>query len=218
MALCSESTGSSVAPAALDLGQHERAGADQALLVGKPDDGALRCGCERGPEPGRADDPGHDEVGGRGGGLHQSLGACGCNRLGARELLLKGAVEGGIADHRLPGADLARLFGEAIDAALGGQRLDRERPRMAGDQIDGVAADRAGRAQDGDAPGFRPLGGGEIRLGRDVDGRVHRRHAQFPSSAGDFASYSDYLSSPLSPSQPQRPTRRPRDPRRRRTT
>ena len=206
-------------PAALDLGQHERAGADQALLVGKPDDGSLRGRRECGAKPGRADDPCHDEIGGRGCSLDQGVRSCSCRRLGAGERFLEGAVERGVADDGLLGADRARLLGEALHAALGGQCLDLERSRMAGDQVDGVAADRARRTQDGDAPGCRSLGGGrKIRLWRDVDGRVHRRHSQFPSSAEDFASYSDYLSSPLSPSQPQRPTRRPRDPRRRRTT
>ena len=73
MALCSESTGSSVAPPALDLGQHERAGADQAFLVGEADDGASRGGRERRPEPCCADDPGHDEIGRRRRGLDQGL-------------------------------------------------------------------------------------------------------------------------------------------------
>ena len=166
-------------PAALDLGQHERAGADQALLVGEADDGALRGCCERRPEPGCADDAGHDEIGGRGGGFDQGLRAGGCGRLGPGERLLEGAVERGIADDGLLGADRTGLFGEALDAALGGQRLDLERARVARDQVDGVAADRAGGAQDRDAPGRRPLSGGEeIRLRPDVDDRVHRRHSR----------------------------------------
>ena len=63
--------------------------------------------------------PGHDEVGGRGGGLDQSLGSRGRSRLAAGERLLECAVQGGIADDGLLRAHRAGLFCKAVHAAAG---------------------------------------------------------------------------------------------------
>ena len=118
--------------AALDLGQHERAGADQALLVGEADDGASR-GCrERGPEARCADDPGHDEIGGCGGGLDQGFGACRCDGLRACERLFEGTVKRGIADDGLLRADLHRPARRAAPRCAGRSAPRPRRPSDGG--------------------------------------------------------------------------------------
>src|SRR6185312_11136528 len=56
-------------------------------------------------------------------------------------------------DDRKAGAQLARLLRQQLDVAVGRERLNLEGAGIAPDQIDRVAADRAGRTQHRDAPG-----------------------------------------------------------------
>ena len=74
IALCSESTGSSVAPGLPHRAQHHLAGADQRLLVGQRDDAASPDRGERRAQPGRPGDRGHGPVGRQRGRLHHGVG------------------------------------------------------------------------------------------------------------------------------------------------
>jgi hypothetical protein len=124
-----------------DLRQDERAGADERLLVGERHHrAAANCGKRR-FESGSADDRGHDPLGRPAAGLGNGRSPRRGLDPAAAQRLLELEVFAGIADHRAAGAQLAGLFGQQLDVAIGRERFDLEGAGVATDQIDGVAAD-----------------------------------------------------------------------------
>ena len=70
-----------------------------------------------------------------------------------------GVVEGGVArgGEDVAGPQLGDLLGEAGGVAPGGQRRDLEAIGQLADDVDGLASDGAGGAEDGDALGSHPF-------------------------------------------------------------
>ncbi len=135
---------------ALRFRRHERAGADQGLLVGERNQGAPPHCRQRGGEPRRADDRRHHPVRRTGRRLDHGVGAGGDLDAASLEQRLQRPVAALIGDDGELGIERAGLLGQALDALLRHQRFDLIGREARCHQLDGVAADRAGRAQNGD--------------------------------------------------------------------
>ena len=143
-----------------------RAAADQALLVRKGQGRAGRRGRPGRAQSRRADDGGHDPVGGPGRGLDHRLIARGDLYPGSGQRLAQLVQPRGIGRDRQLRLPAPRLFGQPGDIGAAGQSLDLEHagPGCLGliHQIQRRTADRARRAQhrhpppDHAAPPVRP--------------------------------------------------------------
>jgi hypothetical protein len=162
MALCSESTGSNVAPAAPRGGKHDVPRADEAFLVGERQDATAGQGSKRRRQARRAHDRRHGPVHRPGCGSDDGVRAGGGLDARAGQGVAQRAVAGGVGDDGQPGVQLSRLGRKASDVAIGDQRLDLE--RTGGGVVqesDSAAADRACAPEDGEGAdhGWRPGGG-----------------------------------------------------------
>ena len=139
--------------AAPHLGQDEIAGADQAFLVGQRDDRPLPDCAQRGLQTGGADNASHHPVDRPGRRFGDRLRAR--RRLDARsgKPVFQRRVQGRVGDRGQLRAGFARLPDQPCDVTVSGQRLDRKAIRLARHEIQRALADRAGRAEDRDAPG-----------------------------------------------------------------
>ncbi len=137
---------------AVDLGHHERAGRDQRLLVGEGDVAAAPDSGQRRRQTGGTDDRDHDPVRRPVGRLDNRSGAGrgldACPSQGGAQRRVLGLVGN---DGQL-GADADGLLGQALGTAMRRQGFDCEGLGRALDQVQGVAADGAGRPQHGDPP------------------------------------------------------------------
>ena len=111
-ALCSESTGSTVAPAAAARAHEQAAGADQRFLVGESDDRAALGRGQRRLEAGRAGDRADHPFGRTLRRLDQRALARARLDAGPRQRILELGVGGRIADRRKARAEVARERGK----------------------------------------------------------------------------------------------------------
>ncbi len=126
------------------------AGADEAFLVGERDGAAFG---ERGIgrlDAGRAGNGADDDVGRAERRLDNRLCAGRGLDAAARQRGLELAIELFVTDGGEARADADREFGQGRDVAAARHRLDAERLRRLLDDVDGRAADRAGRAEQHD--------------------------------------------------------------------
>ncbi len=130
--------------AAGDLGHHQAAGANQALLVGEADDGAAPYRRHRRRQSGGAHDRRHDLVGRQACRIDDGIVAGGDLDTGPGEPFLQLRIARGIGDDGAPRPEPPRLVGEQRDVAVGGNRHDIEGAGVMFDQLDGIGADRPG--------------------------------------------------------------------------
>ena len=112
IALCSESTGSSVAPACLHGAQHHVAGAHQGFLVGQANISAAADRREGGRQPGGAGDRRHGPIRLQRSRRNDGLGSGGDLDAGASEGVTQRRIGGGVGDHGDLGAQRDRLLGQ----------------------------------------------------------------------------------------------------------
>ena len=168
MALCSESTGTSWSGPAAALTSGPPMMSDSLLASASTEPAAQR-GQGR-AQPDRAGDPVEHDVGAAPGGDRRGIRADDHLGRGCRPARLRGGRgERGphLLDVTVRGRDerhleLHRLAREQVDVAAGGQRRDGEAPGVGGHHLEGLGADRAGGAEDGDGA----CGHGSIVSGR----------------------------------------------------
>ena len=136
----------------LGAAHEQRARADEAFLVGERERRAALDGRQRRLEPRRAGDRPDHPFGGATGGFRNGIRAR--SGLDARtgQFRLQIAVGVMIADRRKARTELPRQFGECGTVFVRRQRLDDKPSVLPLEQIDRARPDRAGRAQDRDAP------------------------------------------------------------------
>ena len=175
IALCSESTGTMMALQRVTSRITTAPAETRRLLVGEADDGAALDRRQRGLQARRPDDRRHHPFGGPRRRLDHGRTARGDFDAGTGQGRLHGLDMRLVADRDVARAQRLGLLDQQGCIVLRGQRLDRIGGRIAGDDIDGVAPDRAGRAQDGDA----------ARLRRRLEG-LSRHHASTLPPAHKF--------------------------------
>ena len=143
----------------------ERAGRDEAFLVGKRDVGAAARGGKCGRQAGIADDRRHDPFGVPFGGLDQSEGPAATSIPVPERRSLSSPYFAGSAVTAHPGAEFDGLAGEQRDIAASRKRryLEGLASAKLPDDIEGIAADRTGRSE------YRDAARREMRHGRTID-------------------------------------------------
>ena len=141
IALCSQSTGSTVAPACAGAAHEQSAGADQTFLVGERDRGAAfdrrhgRLQADRAarspPSPSRPDAPRPRS---------RRLSPAAASMPLPAKRIFQFAIGVRVGNHGKRGADIARDLRQRRGIAVRGDRLDVVAPRFALDQIDGAGA------------------------------------------------------------------------------
>ena len=150
MAPCSESTGTSSAPALERARWTTGAPATSDSLFAR----ASRRPCpqrrDRHPEAGEADDGVQDHVG----GLHErgQRSRTGPQLDAGRQQLGEPSFERAVGDRDDLGAELLCLGGKELDRPGRPERADDEAVRGRPEHLEGLGADRAGRTDDGDPP------------------------------------------------------------------
>ncbi len=151
IALCSESTGSTVAPALAAARMNRPPAQTRHSLLASATVAPRSIAASVGFRSDRAADRAHHPIGRPLRRFDQRLVAGGGFDAAAGERALELAIGRRIADHRDARVQFARDLGERGRVAARGDRFDAVARRVALDQVDRAGADRAGGAENGDA-------------------------------------------------------------------
>ena len=152
MALCSEFDRQDLGTGRCRLPHEQRAGADEAFLVGKRNGRAAFGGGQRRLETCRACDRGHDPIGRPRRRLDDGVGTGACFDTGAGKFGLQFAIGVRIGHDSKARAKLAREPRQCGGIAMGRHRFDAVAGRVLPQQVDRARPDRAGGAEKRDRP------------------------------------------------------------------